>query len=112
MERRKLWLIGFGITAGIALAVATVDYFQSIRIQRAIAQAKGLCGQLPTNTSRADVESFLDGKGIEHAYVGDSRKWPESAHTESAIIRDVCGKHRLVGCGVVLTFKFDGIESL
>ena len=108
----KLWLVGLAIAVGIALSVAVVDHFQSVRIQRTIAQTQGLCGQVPTEASRTDVESFLDRKGFEHAYIGESKKWPEYARTESAIIRDVCGKHRLVTCGVVLTFKFDQRELL
>src|SRR5438045_2584989 len=99
---------------GVALLVLTVAihyHLEDARTLRAIVQAKALCGQIRPGTPRADVENVLERRGIEHSYPGESKSWPEYAHTESAIIRNVCGKH-LASCDVIFSFKFDDRDLL
>ena len=110
-KQRKLFLSALMGVALLVFAVALHHHLEGARTLRAIAQAKALCGQIPTGTPRADVENVLERRGIEHSYSGDSRDLPEYAHTESAIIRNVCGAY-LVTCDVVFSFKFDDRDLL
>ena len=110
-KRRILFLSALMGVVLLVLAVALHHHVEGARTLRAIAQAKALCGQIPTGTPRADVENVLERRGIEHPYSGDSRDLPEYARTESAIIRNACGVH-LVSCDVVFRFKFDDRDSL
>ena len=79
------------------------------KAQRAVARAKALCAELPSGSTRAEVDVYLQRRGIEHSFP----KNPSSGlgNYELAIVRDVCGK-RIVGCDVTLSFSFDGRDLL
>jgi hypothetical protein len=108
---RRFWLIAVTVMIVLVVASAIHHHLEAVQTRRAIAEAEGLCGQIPVGTHRAGLEAILQRRGIEHSYKGESKNWPEGAGTESAIIRNVCGTH-LVSCDVVFSFSFDESDLL
>ena len=72
---------------------------------------KDICEHLPSGTSRARVENFLDQRGIQHSFVERSRFGPEHSPEEFAMIRD-SSRHGWYNGNIQIVFEFDSQENL
>jgi hypothetical protein len=104
--RRVLWLaLALMVLAGLVVgmiyrtrrAEATVDVAKVEKDVRA---------HLPVGTSRGEVASYLDQRGIQHSYIEESKLASEYNRTEMAMIRGV-SRTWLVRGDIQILFRFD-----
>jgi hypothetical protein len=109
---RKSLLITLAIVV-LAIWVAGMIYnARRVRVTVDVASVeKDISDHLPTGASRADVESYLDKRGIQHSYIAQSIGAPEYDRTESAMIRGASGTS-LVRGDIQILFKFDDQDKL
>ena len=104
------------ITVIVAVTVALLALTVALRsrhVKRKIDVAtveKDIREHLPIGSSRSDVDSFLDKRGIGHSYVGRLDVSPENSHMETAIIRDSSQSYLVTG-DIQIEFKFDATDS-
>jgi hypothetical protein len=72
---------------------------------------KDIRDHISVGTSRAEVESYLDQRGIQHSFVEQSKGAPEFSRTEMAMIRGA-SRTRLVRGDTQILFKFDERDRL
>lgn len=66
---------------------------------------------LPSGTSRADVEKFLDQHGVEHSYIANSN-FPGEANSIVALVKSRDDSGLVKKSGVQIKFKFDADQRL
>jgi hypothetical protein len=109
---RKFLLIALAIVVSAVLVTSVIYRARRIEVTADVASVeKDLSDHLPTGASRADVESYLDQRGIQHSYVAQSRGAPEYDRTESAMIRGA-SRSWLVRGDLQIVFKFDDQDKL
>jgi hypothetical protein len=86
-------------------------YFSRTQVTLTVAEVEAeLRSGISAGDSRSRVESFLDQKGIAHAYIEKS-KWPEETRTEFALIRNT-SRSALIRGDIQVRFKFDEKDRL
>lgn len=90
-----------------SLAAALIHKADRVEIRIDVAKVeKDIRDHLPVGTPRAQIESYLNQRRIEHSYVERSPGSREYDRTEIAIIRDA-SQSWLVRGDIQLLFKFD-----
>jgi hypothetical protein len=111
MRRKALWLV-FALVLITAVAAGLIQRTRQVIVTTDLASVEAEIRQhLPTGSSRADVESYLDQRGISHAYVDELKEAPELSHTETAMIREA-SRSWLVRGDIQVVFEFDGHGKL
>jgi hypothetical protein len=106
MRRKYLW-IGFALALLVGLAAGMIHRAQRAQVTTDVAKVEAdVREHLPVGSSRAEVASFLDQRGIPHSYVDESKGAPEYSRTEMAIIRGA-SESWLIRGDIQILFKFD-----
>jgi hypothetical protein len=75
--RKFLW-IAIALIVIVGLAVGVIHRARRVQVTTDVAKLEAdLREHLPAGSSRAEVASFLDQRGIPHSYVDDSKGAPE-----------------------------------
>ena len=107
--RKIHWIVLAVVALSVLGSLATALIHKTNRVEVRIDVAKvekDVRDHLPVGTSRAQVESYLDQRRIEHSYIERSSGSPEYDRTEMAIIRDA-SQSWLIRGDIQLLFKFD-----
>jgi hypothetical protein len=67
---------------------------------------KDIRDHISLGSSKGEVESYLDQRGIQHSYIDQSKGAPEYERTETAMIRGA-SHEGLVRRDIQILFKFD-----
>jgi hypothetical protein len=95
MSRKSLW-IGFALV----LVVGMIEWTGRVEVTTDVTRVEAdIRERLPMGSSRADVASYLDQRGIPHSYVAESK-------TEMAMVREA-SRSWLVRGDIQILFKFD-----
>jgi hypothetical protein len=106
MRRKSLW-IGLALALLVGLAAGIIHRAQRVQLTTNVAKVEvDVREHLPVGSSRAEVASFLDQRGIPHSYVGESEGAPEYSRTEMAMIRGA-SQSWLIRGDIQILFKFD-----
>lgn len=104
--RKYLW-IAIVLILIVALAAGVIQRTRQVQVTTDAARVEAdVREHLPAGSSRAEVASFLDQRGIQHSYVDDSKSAPEYNHTEMAMIRGA-SRSWLIRGDIQILFKFD-----
>src|ERR1700731_912243 len=104
--RKFLW-IAIVLIVIVGLAVGGIHRARRGRVTSdVVALDADLREHLPAGSSRAEVASFLDQRGIPHSYVDESKGAPEYSRTEMAMIRGATQSWLIRG-DIQILFKFD-----
>ena len=112
--RKTVWVI-VGLVVIAVVAAGAVALLHKRRVtagggSTATIDAE-LRANLPLGSSRADVESYLDKRAIQHSYVENSTSMPKYNRTEFAVIRGSAGT-QLIRRDIQILFKFDEHDRL
>jgi len=106
MRRKSLWIV-LALALIVALVVGVIHRARRVRVTTDVAKLEAdLREHLPAGSSRAEVASFLDQRGIPHSYVDESKGAPEYSRTEMAMIRGATQSWLIRG-DIQILFKFD-----
>jgi hypothetical protein len=106
MRRKSLW-IGLALALLAGLAAGMIHRAQRVQVTTDVVKVEAdVREHLPVGSSRAEVASFLDQRGIPHSYVDESKGAPEYSRTEMAIIRGT-SQSWLIRGDIQILFKFD-----
>jgi hypothetical protein len=109
--RKLLWLT-LAMVVSAALVAGTISRTRRGKVIIDVAKVeKDLHEHLNVGASRAEVESYLDQRGIQHSYIAQSMARPEDSRTELAMIRE-SSRSWLVRGDIHIVFKFDDREKL
>jgi hypothetical protein len=106
MRRRFVWCaIASALFIGVVAGVN--QWTRRIEVKTDVATVEAdIRAHLPVGSSRTDVVSYLDQRGISHSYVDELKEAPELSRTESALIR-AASRSWLVRGDIQILFKFD-----
>jgi hypothetical protein len=111
MRCKALWLV-FALVLIIGVVAGLIQRTRRVIVTTDVARVEAdIREHLPMGSSRADVESYLDQRGISHSYVAELKEAPELNHTETAMIRE-SSRTWLVRGDIQILFKFDGHGKL
>ena len=106
MHRRSLWIV-LALALIVGLAAGVIQRTRRVQVTTDVAKLKAdVREHLPAGSSRAEVASFLDQRGIPHSYVDESKGAPEYSRTEMAMIRGATQSWLIRG-DIQILFKFD-----
>jgi hypothetical protein len=109
--RKVFWTV-LGLVVLIGLVAGMVYKARRAKTTVDVASVeKDIRDHLSVGTSRAEVESYLNQRGIQHSYVEESKGAPEYNRTELAMIREA-SRTRLVRGDIQIIFKFDDQDRL
>jgi hypothetical protein len=104
MSRNKILAIFFLFSAAALLLYV---HFRTAREASVADIENQLHASIPPGATRAAVEAFLDGKGIEHKYTEQSTSGPQFDRTEWARIRGSSKGLVFVRRDFQIIFRFD-----
>jgi hypothetical protein len=111
MRSKSLWVV-FVLVLTIAVVARFIQRTRRVIVTTDVAKVEAdIREHLPTGSSRADVESYLDQRGISHSYVDELKEVPEFSHTETAMIREA-SRTWLSRGDIQILFKFDDQRKL
>ena len=114
---KKLTLLAFAlvmliVVLGVALVRGFIYRTRGVQVKVDVAKVeKDVREHLPIGTSRADVESFLNERRIQHSFVERSWPGPEPSPKELALIPDSSSSWLTRG-SIQLVFDFDNHDKL
>ncbi len=109
--RKLLWL-AFALMVLASLVVGSMYRMRRVKAAGDVAKIeKDIHDHLPIGASRAEVVAYLDKRGIQHSYIGESQQTPEYRHTEMAMVRGT-SRTWMVRGDVQVLFKFDESGNL
>lgn len=106
MRSKSIWVV-FALVLTIGVVARFIQRTRRVIVTTDVARVEAdIREHLPTGSSRADVESYLDQRGIPHSYVDELKGVPEFSHTETAMIREASRTWLFRG-DIQILFKFD-----
>jgi hypothetical protein len=76
MRRHSLWIV-LAFTLIVALAVGVIQRARRVHVTTDVAKLEAdVRKHVPAGSSKAEVTSFLDQRGIPHSYVDESKGAP------------------------------------
>jgi hypothetical protein len=111
MRRKSLWVV-FALALIVGVLAGMIQWTRRVKMTTDVARVEAdIREHLPTGSSRADVASYLDQRGISHSYVDESKGAPEFSRTEIAMVRET-SRTWLIRGDIQIFFKFDGQGKL
>jgi hypothetical protein len=110
LRRKAIW-IPFALTLMLGLAAGMIQRTRRVKVTTNVARVEAdIREHVPVGSSRADVASYLDQRGIQHSYIDQSKGEPEYS-TEMAMVPGA-SRSLLIRGDIQILFKFDNQARL